>query len=113
MLRRARWCAGSAAPLLLTVAIALVVVLQAPNTLAQGASSVRCPAPDAVSMQLRWLKNGQFAGYYAAEAAGYYVEVGSEDQARTRRDVWIIGYWLEGGDAPCDICLLRCPRLPK
>eukprot|EP00873_Tetraselmis_striata_P036944 jgi/Tetstr1/457208/TSEL_043856.t1 len=85
MLRRARWCAGSAAPLLLTVAIALVVVLQAPNTLAQGASSVRCPAPDAVSMQLRWLKNGQFAGYYAAEAAGYYVEECLDVELRQRR----------------------------
>ncbi|MEP7041377.1 MAG: ABC transporter substrate-binding protein, partial [Chloroflexota bacterium] len=33
-------------------------------------------APATVQLQLQWLDQSQFSGYYAAEAQGYYAELG-------------------------------------
>lgn len=37
---------------------------------------------DAVSLQLKWLHQAQFAGYYVAEDAGYYAEAGLDVDIR-------------------------------
>jgi ABC-type nitrate/sulfonate/bicarbonate transport system substrate-binding protein len=39
------------------------------------ASQTQCTTFDEVNVQLRWIKNGQFAGFYAAHDLGYYTEV--------------------------------------
>jgi NitT/TauT family transport system substrate-binding protein len=41
-----------------------------------GASAGASYAPATVQLQLQWLDQSQFSGYYAAEAQGYYEEVG-------------------------------------
>jgi len=38
------------------------------------AASKDCPAPDKVALQLKWVTQAQFAGYYAAQDQGYYKE---------------------------------------
>src|SRR5438128_11645406 len=36
------------------------------------AASTDCPAPDKVTLQLKWVSQAQFAGYYAAQDLGHY-----------------------------------------
>jgi NitT/TauT family transport system substrate-binding protein len=36
------------------------------------------PAPAKVTLQLKWLTQAQFAGYYCAQAKGYYRDEGLE-----------------------------------
>jgi hypothetical protein len=40
-----------------------------------GQTTEQCASIEEVKVQLRWLKNGQFAGFYAAQDLGYYAEV--------------------------------------
>lgn len=42
---------------------------------AQSTPEQQCATVDEVRVQLRWLKTGQFAGYYAAEDQGFYLQV--------------------------------------
>ena len=61
-------------------ALAVVLVLggcggatPAPATSApQGAAANTCTTPDKVTLQLKWVAQAQFAGYYAASEKGYY-----------------------------------------
>lgn len=39
-----------------------------------GASGVECETVDEVTLQLKWVAQAQFAGYYAAEDAGFYAD---------------------------------------
>jgi NitT/TauT family transport system substrate-binding protein len=36
------------------------------------AASKECPTPDKVTLQLKWVTQAQFAGYFAAQELGYY-----------------------------------------
>src|SRR5215212_6795214 len=45
----------------------------APTTAASDASS--CTNPDKLKLQLKWLHQAQFAGYYVAADKGYYKQV--------------------------------------
>ena len=40
--------------------------------LAAAATEARAQAPDTVTLQLKWVAQAQFAGYYAAKAKGFY-----------------------------------------
>jgi len=42
------------------------------DSVADVASDIACDTPDQVSLQLQWFTQAQFAGYYAADAEGYY-----------------------------------------
>ena len=42
------------------------------TTTASSASTVACTTPDAIKLQLQWVAQAQFAGYYAAKDQGYY-----------------------------------------
>src|SRR6266496_4901336 len=41
-------------------------------TTALFAAAKDCPSPDKVTLQLKWVAQAQFAGYYAAQDLGYY-----------------------------------------
>ena len=43
-----------------------------PLTTSLFAASKDCPTPDKVTIQLKWVTQAQFAGYYAAQDQGYY-----------------------------------------
>jgi len=53
-----------------------IQLLSAFFTLTTGlfAASTDCPAPDKVALQLKWVTQAQFAGYYAAQDLGHYKE---------------------------------------
>ena len=53
-----------------------IQLLSAFFTLTTGlfAASTDCPAPDKVTLQLKWVTQAQFAGYYAAQDLGHYKE---------------------------------------
>lgn len=40
----------------------------------QTAASGECTTPDPVTLQLKWVAQAQFAGYYAAQGEGYYAD---------------------------------------
>jgi len=41
-------------------------------TTAAGSTGEECDTPDKVTLQLKWVTQAQFAGYYAAQEQGYY-----------------------------------------
>ena len=45
---------------------------EAPATAVAGAAAAECAAKDPVTLQLKWVAQAQFAGYYAAQAEGFY-----------------------------------------
>src|SRR5947209_19744543 len=45
---------------------------------AGGITTPAAPAPAKVTLQLKWLTQAQFAGYYCAQAKGYYRNEGLE-----------------------------------
>jgi NitT/TauT family transport system substrate-binding protein len=47
-------------------------------SLASGAPTQAPPAPTKVTLQLKWVTQAQFAGYYCAQAKGYYRDEGLE-----------------------------------
>ena len=55
----------------LTIQLLAAVVTLTPGLLA---ASKDCPTPDKVTLQLKWVAQAQFAGYYAAHDQGYYKE---------------------------------------
>ena len=61
-----RWYLGG-------VAVALVAALSATGLAMAGSSS---PKLTKVTIQLKWVTQAQFAGYYAAKAKGYYKQAG-------------------------------------
>jgi NitT/TauT family transport system substrate-binding protein len=59
------------------LALACVVVIAAAVTAALGMSRAQAaPKLTKVTLQLKWVTQAQFAGYYAAVAKGYYKDVG-------------------------------------
>src|SRR5919199_5280158 len=67
---RKRWLAGVA-----TVAVAATAGWAGAGTKA-GAAPERRQALQKVTLQLKWVTQAQFAGYYAAKAKGYYKQFG-------------------------------------
>jgi ABC-type nitrate/sulfonate/bicarbonate transport system substrate-binding protein len=65
--------------LLLLLAIPVLLLLSSPGGTSADceaeAAQTQCTTFDEVRVQLRWLKNGQFAGFYAAQDLGYYTQV--------------------------------------
>jgi len=55
----------------LTIQLLAAVFTLTPGLLA---ASKDCPTPDKVTLQLKWVAQAQFAGYYAAHDQGYYKE---------------------------------------
>jgi NitT/TauT family transport system substrate-binding protein len=49
---------------------------EASSAASAGESAAASYAPASVQLQLQWLDQSQFSGYYAAEAQGYYKDVG-------------------------------------
>src|SRR5215218_8905126 len=46
------------------------------DTAAADTSGGGCDSPDKVTLQLKWVTQAQFAGYYAASEEGYYADEG-------------------------------------
>jgi len=44
------------------------------TTTASSGSTAACTTPDAIKLQLQWVTQAQFAGYFAAKDQGYYTE---------------------------------------
>ena len=66
-------------PLIATVAAVALAVTACSTTPAannSGSSGGTAGAPAKVSLQLQWVAQGQFAGYYAAVDQGYYKDAG-------------------------------------
>jgi len=57
-------------------AAAVVVALAALAFASLGSAGPAATSPDKVTLQLKWVAQAQFAGYYAAAAKGYYKEFG-------------------------------------
>jgi class 3 adenylate cyclase/ABC-type nitrate/sulfonate/bicarbonate transport system substrate-binding protein len=76
-----------------------------------------CWALDKVVLQLKWLHQFQFAGYYAAKEQGYYREAGLDVEVREGGPAIDSVEALEQGKADFGICttnvLLRKPDQPK
>src|SRR5580765_2284343 len=51
-----------------------ILVAVFPLTTGLLANATDCPMPDKVALQLKWVAQAQFAGYYAAQDQGYYKE---------------------------------------
>jgi len=64
-----------------------VVLLLASAILLPGAA-VAAANGEAVTLQLNWKHQFQFAGYYAAIEHGYYREAGFDAQRRSRALIW-------------------------
>jgi NitT/TauT family transport system substrate-binding protein len=65
-------CSGPATPSSATQAPASVAASSAPSGGASSAPSAAAAAPAAVKLQLQWVPQAQFAGYFAAEQQGYF-----------------------------------------
>src|SRR5207253_2822373 len=65
-------------PFMATVAaVALAVTACSTTPAASGGSGGAAPgSPAKVTLQLQWVAQGQFAGYYAAADQGYYKDAG-------------------------------------
>jgi NitT/TauT family transport system substrate-binding protein len=72
-----RWIFLTIALLAALVLAACQPVAQAPQAApaaSEGGTESGCTTPDKVTLQLKWVAQAQFAGYYAAKEAGYYDE---------------------------------------
>jgi NitT/TauT family transport system substrate-binding protein len=65
-------CTGAASPAPASQAPASVAASTAPSSGASTAPSTAASAPAAVKLQLQWVPQAQFAGYFAAEQQGYF-----------------------------------------
>ena len=65
-------CSGAASPAPASQAPASVAATTAPSTGASAAPSTAAAAPASVRLQLQWVPQAQFAGYFAAEKQGYF-----------------------------------------
>jgi len=65
-------CTGAASPSPASQAPASVAASSAPSGGASTAPSTAASAPAAVKLQLQWVPQAQFAGYFAAEQQGYF-----------------------------------------
>jgi NitT/TauT family transport system substrate-binding protein len=65
-------CSGAASPAPASQAPASVAATTAPSTGASAAPSSAAAAPASVRLQLQWVPQAQFAGYFAAEKQGYF-----------------------------------------
>lgn len=65
------------------LALALIILLLADFAGARMPTPTHAGAPhDRVALQLKWVTQAQFAGYYAAEAMGYYTAAGLDVDIR-------------------------------
>ena len=65
-------CSGAASPAPASQAPASVGASTAPTSAASAAPSTAAAAPATVKLQLQWVPQAQFAGYFAADKQGYY-----------------------------------------
>jgi NitT/TauT family transport system substrate-binding protein len=65
-------CSGAASPAPASQAPASVGASSAPSSAASAAPSTAAAAPATVKLQLQWVPQAQFAGYFAAEKQGYF-----------------------------------------
>ena len=65
-------CSGAASPAPASQAPASVGASTAPTSAASAAPSTAAAAPATVKLQLQWVPQAQFAGYFAAEKQGYF-----------------------------------------
>jgi len=68
-------------PFICLAALALAVL----PALAQSGTLPEKPAPEKISLQLKWLHSFQFAGYYAAREKGFYADEGLDVTLIERR----------------------------
>jgi NitT/TauT family transport system substrate-binding protein len=65
-------CSGAASPAPASQAPASVGASTAPTSAASAAPSTAAALPATVKLQLQWVPQAQFAGYFAAEKQGYF-----------------------------------------
>ena len=65
-------CNAAASPSPASQAPASVAATTAPSTAASAAPSTAAAAPASVRLQLQWVPQAQFAGYFAADKQGYF-----------------------------------------
>jgi NitT/TauT family transport system substrate-binding protein len=65
-------CSGAASPAPASQAPASVAASTAPSSAASAAPSTAAAAPASVRLQLQWVPQAQFAGYFAADKQGYF-----------------------------------------
>jgi NitT/TauT family transport system substrate-binding protein len=65
-------CSGAASPAPASQAPASVGASTAPTSAASAAPSTAAAPPATVKLQLQWVPQAQFAGYFAAEKQGYF-----------------------------------------
>jgi NitT/TauT family transport system substrate-binding protein len=65
-------CNAAASPSAASQAPASVAASTAPSTAASAAPSTAAAAPATVKLQLQWVPQAQFAGYFAADKQGYF-----------------------------------------
>ena len=65
-------CSGAASPSPASQAPASVGASAAASSAASAAPSTAAAAPASVRLQLQWVPQAQFAGYFAAEKQGYF-----------------------------------------
>jgi NitT/TauT family transport system substrate-binding protein len=65
-------CSSAASPAPASQAPASVAATTAPSSGASAAPSTAAAAPATVKLQLQWVPQAQFAGYFAAEKQGYF-----------------------------------------
>jgi NitT/TauT family transport system substrate-binding protein len=65
-------CSGAASPAPASQAPASVAASTAPSSAASAAPSTAAAAPATVRLQLQWVPQAQFAGYFAADKQGYF-----------------------------------------
>ncbi len=68
-MKRRRWVLGAAVPV-------VIASLVAASFAAAGSSGSSRAKATKVTLQLKWVAQSQFAGYYAAQAKGYYKQAG-------------------------------------
>ncbi len=88
-MRRGKWYA-------LVGAVAALGVLAAASIATAGSSS---PQLTKVTLQSKWVVQGQFAGYYAAQAKGYYKQAGLDVTIKPGGPDIIPEQVVEGGQA--------------
>src|SRR6266508_462016 len=70
---------------------------------ADGFPAQAAPAPTKVTLQLKWLTQAQFAGYYCAQAKGYYRDEGLEVTIKPGGPEITPAKEVAGGKADCGV----------
>src|SRR5947209_1852764 len=89
VVRRGKWYA-------LVAAVAALGVLAAASIATAGSSGTQLTK---VTLQSKWVVQGQFAGYYAAQAKGYYKAAGLDVTIKPGGPDIIPEQVVEGGQA--------------